>query len=186
MDLAIVDLSEANLHLLFDWSRRARGQDAGCRFCLYWEEPDRAKWPESLEEREWLKRQWLRDVEAEFGACGKLALRGSEAVGYTQFSAPRYLPNVAGYACGPPSDDTVFVSCLFVPERQRGKGIGSAVLQVILDDLRGRSVSSVEAYVLKDSANNPSGPLSFWLKHGFYILREDEHFALVHKELREE
>jgi hypothetical protein len=72
------------------------------------------------------------------------------------------------------------------PERQRGKGVGSAVLRAILEDLRGRSVSAVETYALKDSANNPSGPLSFWLKHGFCILREDEHFALVHMELREE
>jgi hypothetical protein len=74
VDLAIVDLSEANLHFLFDWSRRARGQDVGRRYCLYW----------------------------------------------------------------------------------------------------------------KDSASTPSGPLSFWLKHGFCILREDEHSALVHRELGEE
>ena len=43
MKLELVDLSESNLQHLFDWSAKAKGQDVGCKFCLYWEGPDRAR-----------------------------------------------------------------------------------------------------------------------------------------------
>ena len=101
---------------------------------------------------------------------------------WLQFSPPRCLPNVAEYACGPPSDDAIFVSCLFVPHQQR-KGIGSILLQSILEDLHARRERVVETFALRSSPNNPSAPLDFWLKNGFYIAEEDEHFALVRKEL---
>jgi hypothetical protein len=51
MEIHVADLSEANLSELPDWSAQGHGQDLGCKFCLYWEEPDREQWPESLEER---------------------------------------------------------------------------------------------------------------------------------------
>jgi hypothetical protein len=91
------------------------------------------------------------------------------------------LNNVAGYACGPPGDDAIFVSCLFGAEQK--KGIGSAVLEAILSDLHVRRAQAVETFAMKDSPNNPSGPLDFWLRKGFHIVREDQHFALVRKEL---
>jgi GNAT superfamily N-acetyltransferase len=183
MSIEIVDVSEASFHLLFDWSGRAQGRDAGCTFCLNWEEPDYSKWPGSLSERKGTKRQWLRDVEAEYGPCGKLAFLGSELVGYAQFSPPKYLPKVNEYGCAPPSEEAIFVSCLFVPAQARGRGVGSALVEAILRDLRARGAQAVETFARKDSPNNPSGPVSFWLRNGFHIVREDTDFALVRREL---
>jgi GNAT superfamily N-acetyltransferase len=185
VDVEIADICDANVHHLFDWSAGgANPRDVGCRFCLYWEELDTSRWPDSLTERENLKRQWFRDVEAEFGPCGKLAFLGSKPVGYSQFAPPKYLPKVVEYTCGPPSDDTIFVSCLFVPAGEQRKGIGSALLQAILRDLRARGAQAVETFARKSSPNNCSGPLEFWLKHGFHIVREDRDFALVRRGLR--
>ena len=41
MGFEIIDVSGANATPLLDWSAGAKGQAAGSRFCLYWEEPER-------------------------------------------------------------------------------------------------------------------------------------------------
>ena len=82
MNVEIVDISHDNFGSVLDWSGQAQGDDVGCKFCLYWEQPDRAQWPDSLAEREAVKREWFGRVWAEFGSCGKLALVGSRPVGY--------------------------------------------------------------------------------------------------------
>ena len=183
MHVEIADLSEAVLEHVPDWSDHGSAHDAECRFCLYWEEPDRSKWPRPLHEREGLKREWVRRVPADFGACGKLAFVGSEAVGFCQFSPPTHLPNVTSYACGPPSSDAVFVACLFVGSEHRGHGVGSALLRAVVAELSSRGVAAVETFARRGSADNPSGPLGFWLKHGFTVVREDDGFALVRRKL---
>jgi ribosomal protein S18 acetylase RimI-like enzyme len=63
------------------------------------------------------------------------------------------------------------------------RGISSALLRAILRDLPDRGLRGVEIFARKSSSNNCSGPLEFWLKHGFHIIREDEDFALAHREL---
>jgi GNAT superfamily N-acetyltransferase len=171
VDLA--DVTEANL---------GRLPDAGCKCCLYWEQPDRDLWPESPAEREVLKREWFHSVSAEFGGCGKLVSVGSDVIGYAQFAPVIHLPGVAEYQCGPPGEDAVFIACLYLWE-MRGRGIGSALLEAILTDARARGLAAVETYARKGSANNPTGPLAFWLKHGFSVVREEEDFALVRREL---
>jgi GNAT superfamily N-acetyltransferase len=182
MRLEIEDVCEADLQQLPDWSSASHGPDAGCRFCLYWEQPGFEGRDLAIEERESAKRRWFREVAAEFGCCGKIARAESALVGYSQFAPARYLPQAAEYACGPASDDAAFISCLYVHD-QRGRGIGTALLQAVLHGLQDREVKSVETFARKGSANNPSGPLRFWLKHGFSIIREDADFALVRKEL---
>ena len=238
VDVEIVDLSQANFDDLFDWSGEAQGRDAGCKYCLYWEQPDSAEWPDTLAGRADAKRQWFRDVEAEFGPCGKLAYAGPmesrvspecgadtrdssgrlsrvarlrsdtechagslgrslrkmglslydtnlvKLVGYSQFGSPKYLPNVGAYACAPPSQEAMFVSCLLVAADERNQGVGSALLSAVVRDVRMRGAPAVETFAGKGSRSNCSGPLGFWLKHGFRIVREDEDFALVRCELR--
>jgi GNAT superfamily N-acetyltransferase len=173
VNIEIVDISDANL---------GRLPEVGCRYCLYWEQPDRDRWPDPLSEREAANREWFRRVSAEFGPCGKLVVVGSEVVGYAKFSPPVHLPCVADYECGPPDDDAVFIACLYLWGLQ-GKGIGSALLEAILGDLCAGGLPAVETFARKSSANNPSGPLRFWLKHGFTVVREDDDFALVRREL---
>jgi len=185
MSIEITSISQANFHHLFDWSEGSTNpHDVGCRFCLYWEEPDSSKWPSSLGERGEVKKQWFREVEAEFGPCGKLAFLRDKPVGYAQFAPPRHLPKIAEYTCGPPGDEAIFMSCLHVPPGERRKGFGLALLQAILQDLRARGVPAVETFARRSSANNCSGPLEFWLKHGFHIVREDADFALMRRELQ--
>jgi GNAT superfamily N-acetyltransferase len=175
---AIEDLSPDNLDELCDWP-------GGCQVgaCVYWEHYEHSKSP--VDERAALKTDWFRRVTAEFGCCGKLARAEAVPVGFVQFAPACYLPCALTYGCGPPSEEAVLVSCLLVAEGWRGTGVGRALLQAVVENLRQRDLLALETYGRKGSRgdNNPGGPLRFWLKHDFRVVREDPEFALVRKEL---
>jgi GNAT superfamily N-acetyltransferase len=68
----------------------------------------------------------------------------------------------------------------FVPDREfRGLGLGYELLRTILGELRGRRVNAVETFTRRGSAENPSGPLGFYVRHGFRIFKDDREFPLV-------
>jgi hypothetical protein len=49
--------------------------------------------------------------------------------------------------------------------------------------LRKRGVKAVETFARKNNPNNPSGPVEFYLKNGFRVLRDDPEFPLMRLEL---
>jgi len=119
-------------------------------------------------------------VRREFGECGRLLYADGQAVGYAQYGPPSFFPNARSCPAGPVSDDAVFLACLFFPSRaHRGRGWGSLLLQDILRELRSRGLSTLETFARKESAENPSGPAAFYLRHGFQILRDDPEFPLL-------
>lgn len=62
----------------------------------------------------------------------------------------------------------------------RGKGPGKGLLDKVITDLRKRGFKAVETFARKDSANNPSGPIEFYLRGGFHVEEEiNSDFALV-------
>jgi GNAT superfamily N-acetyltransferase len=184
MTLELEDIDGSDLRDLPAWASQPNGRDAGCRYCLYWEQPTEFESPVlNLSQREAAKAQWFREVSAEFGCAGKLVRVDGAVVGYAQFAPAQYLPMANTYECGPPSDDAVLLSCLFIVPDRRGQGFGRALLQALLKELRDRGIASVETFTRKSAGSNPSGPVEFWLKHGFQPIREDADFALVHMEL---
>lgn len=153
-----------------------------CKYCLYWEYPELRANPAKEDQVANLetKHGWVRRVRTEFGDCGRLLYAAGLAVGYAPYAPPRFLPNIQNYPAGPVSDDAVFLACLFVPSRaHRGRGWGSALLQDILRELRGRGMSAVETFARGGSPENPSGPAEFYLRHGFAVLRDDPEFPLL-------
>ncbi len=126
---------------------------------------------------------WFKNVSKEFGDCGVIAYLDNESVGYAQYALPRFFPRVQQYASGPPSNDSVFLACLYVSKRElRGKGIGGSLLEFVLSDLRKRGYAAVETFARKDSENNPTGPLGFYLEQGFSVRGDRDEFPLVRKE----
>jgi GNAT superfamily N-acetyltransferase len=178
----IVDLDCDNLKDAPEWG----SYPFSCKYCIYWEFPEERIDPlkeskESLFER---KLCWLRSTIREFGICGKIAYANNRPAGYAKYAPPKLIPNSYGYKSGPPSDDAVFISCLFIPNREfRGLGLGSQILRCIIDELKRRRVKAVETFARRGSPENPSGPLEFYLKNGFKILRDDPEFPLVRLEL---
>ncbi|MFH1609756.1 MAG: hypothetical protein ABID40_03915, partial [Candidatus Bipolaricaulota bacterium] len=68
----------------------------------------------------------------------------------------------------------------------RGQGWGSVLLLDILDALQARGAAAVETFARRGSAENPSGPVEFYLGHGFRVHRDDPQFPLLRFALRQD
>lgn len=151
-----------------------------CRFCLYWQTSGELQYEVSKGDMEKEKLKWLSIVEKTFGNCIKIACLNGAVIGFMQYAPAKYFPRVKDYFSGPPSEDAVFIACLYIVDKaQRRKGYGTAMLEKLLKELGGRGFKAVETFARIDSENNPSGPLSFYLKHGFEIISQRDDFPLV-------
>ena len=162
------------------------GEKGFCRSCLYWESPeDFSRFdPERKKDFVRKKREWFLQTLRVFGSCGKIVYYKGMSVGYAQYAPASRLPNVSSYKSGPVGtleDGVAFLSCLYLDgEAPRGRGIGTKLLNSVIADLRKRGFRALETFARRGSANNPSGPLEFYLKNGFYIKDEtDLEFPLV-------
>ena len=148
-----------------------------CRGCVYWESPndfEKSKDnPQKKAELEIKKREWFEKTLEEFGSCGKIVYHQGKPVAYAQYSTSERLPHVNSYESKPVGkleEGVVFLSCLYVAdETVRNKGIGEQLLQNIIEDLRRKGFKAIETFARRDSANNPSGPMAFYIKNGFHI-----------------
>ena len=148
-----------------------------CRSCVYWEFPDdfekSKSEPQKKPELEAKKREWFEKTLEEFGTCGKIVYHYGRPVAYAQYAPSARLPNTNHYESKPVGkleESVVFISCLLVSdESMRGKGIGRMLLQNTIEDLRRRGFKAVETFACRSSSNNPSGPMSFYVKNGFHI-----------------
>jgi len=182
MNIEIANLTEDSLTDAPVWP----SHPFSCQYCIYWEYPEECVDPatEQKEEMFTKKLSWLRRATQEFGNCGKLVYAHGAAIGYAQYAPPRYLPKSASYDSGPPSDDAVLISCLFIPQAKfRRLGIGSQLLRAIIDELKERTENAIETFARRGSADNPSGPVELYLRNGFIIYRDDKEFPLMRLDL---
>jgi len=183
MNIAIKDIDESNLKDL----------PASCRGCVYWEFPkDFEAAEKEMEKRraefERKKRDWFVRTRRDFGTCGKIVYSNNVPVGYAQYGPSARLPQSGEYkskSVGRAEEGVVFVSCLFISdEAARGRGVGEKLLDAVIADLRKRGFKAVETFARRGSSNNPSGPLEFYTKKGFYVKDEaNPEFPLVRLDL---
>jgi len=182
MNTKIVDLTEKTLIDAPEWA----SQPFSCKYCLYWELPEECIDPATEQKKDLIEKKlgWLRRVNSEWGNCGKMAYLRGQCVAYAQYAPPAYLPRAADYDSGPPSDDAVLISCLFIPQRQfRRLGTGSQLLRGIIGEFGERRERAIETFARKGSADNPSGPVELYLGSGFRIHRDDKEFPLMRLDL---
>lgn len=181
MKVEVVDLTIENVKDAPAWD----SHPFSCKYCIYWEFPKACIDPAKEKKEDLLKKKlsWLRNTNKIFGNCGMVAYAGGEPAGYAQYAPSKLLPNSANYS-SLPSDDAVLISCLFIPQKElRRLGIGSQLLQSIIDDLRKRRINAVETFARKSKPDNPSGPMEFYLRNGFTIYKDDKEFPLMRLEL---
>jgi len=167
IEIEIEDIRKANL----------REIPESCRGCVYWESPsdfEKSKGDaQKKAELEAKKREWFEKTLEEFGSCGKIVYSDGKPIAYAQYSSSERLPNISSYeskSVGKLKEGVVFLSCLYVAdETMRDKGIGEQLLQNIIEDLRRRGFKAIETFACRTSANNPSGPMAFYVKNGFHI-----------------
>jgi GNAT superfamily N-acetyltransferase len=159
-----------------------------CKFCAYWESltfDDKT----SKEDAEQIKRQWIVQVSKEFGNCGFIVYVNDKPVGFAQYAPPKYFPAIGKYDTEP-SEDAIFLACLYISRRELwGKGIGKRLLEKIVDDLRGRGHRSIETFAYTKDAPSRRvedcyvGPAEFFLKMGFAVKDQREQIVLMRKDL---
>jgi GNAT superfamily N-acetyltransferase len=182
MSIKISDLTKVNLGTIPTWD----DYPFSCKYCLFWQFPDEYKRLRNSKKQTLIRKKslWLQDTKRLFGECGKLLSLSGAPIAYAQFAPPEFLPGSAFYQSATPDYDTVLISCLYIPEeRHRGKGYGTQLLESILIDLKGRGVTAVETFARKANPENPSGPVSFYIKNGFKITKDDIEFPLLRMEL---
>ena len=155
-----------------------------CRQCLYWQtsEPfgEQMLKPEMAQK----KRERFNKVAKEFGSCIKIAYFNDVPIGSIQYAPAKFFPCVKEYASGPPSEDAVFIACLYVTNKEaRGKGFGTSMLEDLIVELKERGFKAAETFARKSSGDNPSGSLKFYLNHNFKIKNDKDDFPLVRLEL---
>lgn len=167
IEIDIVDIQKSNLPDIPE----------SCRGCVYWEFPsdfEKGKSnPQRKAEFEIKKREWFEKTLDEFGTCGKIVYHEGVPVAWAQYAPSVRLPNINEYGSkevGKLEEGVVFLSCLYVAhETLRNKGIGKMLLQNIIEDLRRRGFKALETLACRSQANNPSGPMAFYVKNGFHI-----------------
>jgi len=167
IEVNIEDIKESNL----------KDIPEPCRGCVYWEFPeDFEKGGKDLNKKwelETKKREWFEQTMKEFGTCGKIVYHEGKPIAYAQYAPSARLPNVNEYESklvGKLEEGVVFLSCLFIAdETLRRRGIGKLLLQNIVEDLRRRGFKAVETFARRSEANNPSGPMAFYIRNGFHV-----------------
>ena len=154
-----------------------------CKYCLYWQTSGEFGEENLKPEMEKKKREWFSKVEKEFEGCIKITYSGGVPIGFIQYAPAKFFPHVKEYAAGPPSEDAVFIACLYITNKEaRGKGLGTSMLENLIVELKERGFKAAETFARKSSEDNPSGPLKLYLKHNFKIKNDKDDFPLVRLE----
>lgn len=167
LEIDVEDIDESNLHEIPE----------PCRGCVYWESPEDFEKSEKdqskRDELEVKKREWFEHTLKEFGTCGKIVYHKGIPIAYAQYTPSTFLSSIRNNESKPvgkADEGVVFLSCLYVvDEKMRDKGVGEALLQRIIEDLRRRGFRAIETYATRNDADNPSGPMRFYIKNGFNV-----------------
>lgn len=155
-----------------------------CRYCLYWQTTGDYGEEMLNPEKEKEKREWFNKVTKEFGSCMKTAYSDGVPVGFMQYAPAKFFPRVKEYTSEQPHEDAIFIACLYITDKgARGKGFGTDMLKDFVAGPDKRGAKAVETFARRNSAENPSGPLKLYLKHGFKTKDEKSDFPLIRLEL---
>jgi GNAT superfamily N-acetyltransferase len=162
--------------------RDVRDMFALCQGCIYWEMPrafaTRPTFGEMLRlKTDWVAGHYLRHK------LGKVARENGSLIAFTQFGPPELYPQRMSYEAGPVSRDAMLITCVFVDPHYRGKGLASELLWLTEEVAALVGFSGVEAFARRGSFNNPAGPIELYLRCGFRVLRGDEDFPLMRKDI---
>jgi len=155
-----------------------------CRSCLYWQTSGNYGEEMLKPEMDQKKREWFKNVARDFGSSIKIVYLNGVPIGSMQYAPVRFFPRTSEYASGPPSEDAVFIACLYITSKEaRGKGFGTAMLKDLIVELKKRGFKVVETFARESSGDNPSGPMTLYLRQNFEVKNEKDDFPLLHLDL---
>lgn len=136
-------------------------------------------------------RQWNSDTREiverllpDWGECGHIAYEDGQPAGFTIFGPPLFFPSASLFPAGPVSPDALFIACLFVDPEFRSAGLGKRLLNAVEKSAAGHEAAALEALAGRDGEHSPAVPVDFYLKQGFFILRDDRRHPLVRLDMK--
>jgi hypothetical protein len=95
------------------------------------------------------KTRWIREAEEDWGAWGTVYYDDDgRLLGSMQYGPAQLFPRAAGLPAGPPSDDSVLVTCAYLTDATRPWVMQSLFLTVI-GDARDRGAKALEAFAYR-------------------------------------
>lgn len=158
-----------------------------CSSCALWETGGHAA-PvcEPADARHELE-QWVEEVRAQWGECGRIAYENGEPLGFVKYAPGRFFPQVVSMPSGPPDHDAVLIACIHVMREAADAGLGKVLMQAALRDLVSRGEKAVEAYGSSQQIDRDRSPLmsvEFLLRQGFSVARPHPVYPLMRLELK--
>lgn len=158
-----------------------------CSACAMWETGGRgAPTCEPSDARERLE-QWVEEVRAQWGECGRIAYENREPLGFVKYAPGRFFPQVVSMPSGPPDNDAVLIACIHVTPDAADAGLGKVLMQAALRDLVSRGEKAVEAYGTTQQLDRERSPLmsvEFLLRQGFTVAHPHPVYPLMRLELK--
>ncbi|MBF8290679.1 MAG: N-acetyltransferase protein [Chloroflexi bacterium] len=131
------------------------------------------------------KLQLLGRGLAVFGTYAKVLEIDGRPAGYVQFGPLSAYPRAQRlrelYRQLPSAPLPAVITCIALAPAARGAGHASAFVASVLDDLRGRGFSAVEAYPERGARTDATSAATpeFWVGCGFTIVVDDERFPVL-------
>ncbi len=153
-----------------------------CQGCVYWEMPREFATKPTFGEMLRMKTGWLAS-HCRQHALGKVARENGSLLAFVQFGPPEFYPQRATYGAGPVSRDAMLITCVFVDPRCRCRGLASELLWLTERVAGQLGYPALEAFARRGSCNNPAGPIELYLRCGFRVLRGNEDFPLMRRDV---
>ena len=155
-----------------------------CHACVWWQSSGR---------RRALKPEWIRDTESEWGAWGAIYRDDDgRTLGSIQYGPATAFPRAWELPAGPPSEDSVLITCAYLVDRATPWVLQSLFLAAIGDakDKRAKGLETFAyGYAEGESAyerflvHRTVFPRDFLSDFGFVTVRQAGQVELVRLEL---
>ena len=155
-----------------------------CHECVWWQ---------TRNGRHADKTRWIREAEEDWGAWGTVYYDDDgRLLGSMQYGPAQLFPRAAGLPAGPPSDDSVLVTCAYLTDATRPWVMPSLFLTVI-GDARDRGAKALEAFAYRYPEGESNFerfhvhrtifPSDFLADFGFLTVRSQGRIELARLEL---
>jgi hypothetical protein len=155
-----------------------------CVECAFWQ---------SRAGRQAVKERWAERVEEDWGAWGTLyRAEGDRLVGFVQYGPSDQFPRAADLPAGPPSPDSVLVTCAYLVD-QASPWVLQSLFLAAIGEARDRGVKAIETFGYRYGEGETSYervlvhrtvfPADFLADFGFHAVRWDGDVCLARLEL---
>ena len=130
------------------------------------------------------KEDWVSRMLVEGFSPGKLIMSDDVSLGYVQFAPIGMVPRLTCMLYPVPSDDAIYITCVYVVPELRGRGLGRLLLDSVSRTLHRSGARALETHGLPLDRCGPPGPADFFAAYGFRVVKGHLETPLMRLDLR--